>query len=81
MQLAIELPDEIGRELLQHENMQAFVCHAISKMLSEEKQQLRAKQELLTLMAKIPNSVSLADELIQERRREAKIEQRDNSQW
>ena len=45
-------------------------------MLMEEK--LQAKQELLALMAKIPNSVSLADELIQERRVEAKIEQQDN---
>ncbi|MFZ2171503.1 MAG: hypothetical protein WAW61_17915 [Methylococcaceae bacterium] len=47
-------------------------------MLLEEKKQLQAKQELLSLMAKIPNSVSLADELIQERRVEAKIEKQDN---
>jgi hypothetical protein len=77
MQLAIELPDELGQELLQHANVQQFVQQAIRKMLLEEKQ-LQAKQELLSLMAKIPNSVSLADELIQERRIEAKIEKQDN---
>lgn len=78
MKLAIELPDELGQELLQHANVQQFVQQAIRKMLLEEKKQLQAKQELLSLMAKIPNSVSLADELIQERRVEAKIEKQDN---
>jgi HEPN domain-containing protein len=78
MKLAIELPDELGQELLQHANVQQFVQQAIKKLLFEEKKQLQAKQELLALMAKIPNSVSLADELIQERRVEAKIEQQDN---
>jgi metal-responsive CopG/Arc/MetJ family transcriptional regulator len=80
MQLAIELPDELGQELLQHSNVQEFVSQAIRKMLSEEKKQLQAKQELLSLMATIPKTVSLADELIQERRVEAKAEQRDNIQ-
>jgi ribosomal protein L13 len=37
MQLAIELPDELGQELLQHANVQEFVHQAIKKMLSEEK--------------------------------------------
>lgn len=78
MKLAIELPDELGQELLQHANVQQFVQQAIKKLLFEEKKQLQAKQELLALMAKIPNSVSLADELIQERRVEAKIEKQDN---
>ena len=80
MQLAIELPDELGQELLQHANVQEFVHQAISKMLMEEKNQIQAKQELLALMATIPKSVSLADELIRERRIEAKAEQRDNVQ-
>jgi len=30
MQLAIELPDELGQKLLQHANMQQFVQEAIS---------------------------------------------------
>lgn len=80
MQLAIELPDELGQELLQHANVQEFVHQAIRKMLMEEKNQIQAKQELLSLMATIPKSVSLADELIRERRHEAKAEQRDNIQ-
>lgn len=80
MQLAIELPDELGQELLQHANVQEFVHQAIRKMLMEEKKQIQAKQELLALMATIPKSVSLANELIQERRNEVKAEQRDNIQ-
>jgi len=80
MQLAIELPDELAQELLQHANVQEFVHQAIRKMLMEEKNQIQAKQELLALMATIPKSVSLANELIQERRIEAKAEQRDNVQ-
>jgi hypothetical protein len=74
--LVIELPDELGQELLQHANVQEFVYQAIRKMLTEEKSQIQAKQELLSLMATIPKNVSLADELIQERRIEAKAEQR-----
>lgn len=78
MHLAIELPDELSQQLLQHENMQEFVLQAIRKMLLEEKLQLQAKQELLALMSALPVSVSLANELIQERRMEANIEQQDN---
>lgn len=76
MQLAVEfeLPDELGKQLLQHANLQTFVQQAIEKMLIEETK-LQAKQTLFMLMAKIPNSISLADELIQERRLAAKIEQ------
>ena len=44
------------------------------------KQQAQAKQELWSLIAKIPRSVSLADELIQDRRLEAKREQQDQQQ-
>lgn len=78
MQLAIELPDELGREVLQHADVQNFVRQAIEKMLQEEKRQTQAKQELLSLMANVPGSVSLAEELIRERRLEAKKEQQDN---
>lgn len=78
MQLAIELPDELSQQLLQHENMQEFVLQAIKKMLLEEKQQLQAKQELLALMSALPASVSLSNELIQDRRTEANIEQQDS---
>lgn len=78
MQLAIELPDELGQEVLQHTNVQQFIKLAIEKELSAEKKINKTEQELFALMANIPRSASLADELIQERRFEAKQEQQDN---
>ena len=36
MQLAIELPDELGQELMQRENVALFVQEAIRKMLQYE---------------------------------------------
>ncbi|MCX7087170.1 MAG: hypothetical protein NTV00_03850 [Methylococcales bacterium] len=36
MQLAIELPDELGRKVLQHSNVQQFVQTAIERLLLEE---------------------------------------------
>ena len=36
MQLAIELPDELGKEILQHANVQRFVKQALEKELSAE---------------------------------------------
>ena len=38
MQLAIELPDELGQKLLQHADMQQFVQEAIKFMLLKEEQ-------------------------------------------
>jgi len=38
MQLAIELPDELGKELLQQVSVNEFVQEAVSKMLQEQKQ-------------------------------------------
>ncbi len=38
MQLAIELPDELGEQLLQHGNVTQFVQEAVKKMLLEERQ-------------------------------------------
>jgi hypothetical protein len=78
MHTLIELPDELWQEVLKHADVQQFIQRAIKKMLLEEKKQAQAKQELLSLMAKIPSSVSLANELIQDRRLEAKMEQQDN---
>jgi hypothetical protein len=78
MHTTIELPDELWQEVLKHADVQQFIQRAIKKMLLEEKKQAQAKQELLSLMAKIPSSVSLANELIQDRRLEAKMEQQDN---
>jgi len=78
MQLAIELPDKLGQEVLQHANVQEFVKRALEKELSAEKKINQTEQELFSLMAKIPSSVSLANELIQDRRLEAKMEQQDN---
>lgn len=37
MQLAIEIPDELGQEVLQHANVQQFVKRALEKELSVEK--------------------------------------------
>ncbi|KOR30754.1 hypothetical protein TI05_13460 [Achromatium sp. WMS3] len=77
MQLAIELPDKLGQQLSQHQDIQAFVRLAIEKSLLEASKS-QAKQNLLALMAAIPSSVSLANELIQERRLASKEENRDS---
>lgn len=37
MQLAITLPDELGKKILQHSNIEEFVRVAIERMLLEEK--------------------------------------------
>ncbi len=37
MQLAIELPDELGKQVLKHPNAQEFVKTAIERLLLEEK--------------------------------------------
>ena len=79
MQLAIELPDKLGQEILQHANVQEFVKRALEKELSAEKKINQAEQELFALMAKIPSSVSLVNELIQERRIDARREREDNA--
>ena len=79
MQLAIELPDKLGQEILQHANVQEFVKRALEKELSAEKKINQTEQELFALMAKIPSSVSLVDELIQERREEARKEREENT--
>ena len=78
MQLAIELPDELGQQILKKPNMQEFIKFALEKELSAENQTHKIEQELFALMAKIPSRVSLVDELIQERRQEASKEQQDN---
>ena len=79
MQLAIELPDKLGQEILQHANVQEFVKRALEKELSAEKKINQTEQELFALMAKIPSSVSLVDELIQERRIDASNEREENT--
>jgi hypothetical protein len=78
MQLAIELPDELGQQILKKPNMQEFIKFALEKELSAESQTHKIEQELFALMAKIPSRVSLVDELIQERRQEASKEQQEN---
>ncbi len=79
MQLAIEIPDELGQEVLQHADVQQFVKRALEKELSVEKKINQTEQELFSLMAKIPSSVSLVDELIWERQEEAKKERKENA--
>ena len=79
MQLAIELPDKLGQEVLQHANVQEFVKRALEKELSAEKKINQTEQELFSLMSNVPSLVSLVDELIQERRLEARKEREDNA--
>ncbi|MDO9214115.1 MAG: hypothetical protein Q7U23_09805 [Methylococcales bacterium] len=74
MQLAIELPDDTASEVLQHSNVQEFIQRAIERALSDEKRNQQVEQELFALMANVPKSVSLVDELITDRRNEAKKE-------
>lgn len=76
MQIAIELPDELGQQILQHANVQVFVQEAVKRMLIEE-QRIQAKEQLRAIMSAIPVSVNLADELIAERRREAEKTQQE----
>ena len=45
MQLAIELPDDLGRELLQQVSVNEFVQEAIRKMLLEQ-QQLKLEKKI-----------------------------------
>lgn len=46
MQVAIELPDELGKQLLELPDIQLFVQKAVKKMLLEERQ--NQASELLT---------------------------------
>lgn len=57
-----------------NEIIKRLINQHVSQKQTKEK---HAKQALLSLMAKVPDSVSLADELIHERRLEAKHD-RDN---
>jgi hypothetical protein len=75
MKVAIELPDELGKQFLQQANVKFFIQEAVKKMLLEQKQ---AIEHIGYAMSSIPNSVSLADELMLERRLEAKKEQQEN---
>ncbi len=46
MQVAIELPDDLGKELLQQMNVNEFVQEAIKKMLLEQKQ-LKLEEKIM----------------------------------
>jgi hypothetical protein len=70
MQLAIELPDELCKEVLNQRDVQHFVRMALEKELMSEKKINQIEQELFELIGKIPSSVNLVDELIQERKLE-----------
>jgi predicted translin family RNA/ssDNA-binding protein len=59
MQLAIELPEEVGEELYKHQDVQAFVLQAIKKMLLEEKQ---ASQLLTELVHDLPEFPGFANQ-------------------
>ena len=65
MQLAIELPDELGRQLLQQGNISQFVQEAVKKMLLEE-QRAQAKNPLHAFEPTIATTASLPDEWIAE---------------
>jgi len=62
MQLAIELPDELGRQVLQHEDVQEFAKIAFERMLLEEKKTRQQKE----LMALIKNIKSVKSEFTSE---------------
>jgi hypothetical protein len=44
MHLAIELPDELGEQLLQQDNVVVFVQEAVKKMLLEQKENQLAEK-------------------------------------
>jgi len=77
MQIAIDLPDELGQQISQHGNVQVFVQEAVKRMLIEE-QRIQAKEQLRAIMSAKPASVKLADELMAERRLEAEKAQQEN---
>ncbi|GDX84430.1 hypothetical protein LBMAG43_04720 [Methylococcaceae bacterium] len=53
MQLAFELPDELGQRILQRVNVQQFVQRAIEKLLLEEQTtQTPITQSLVGLLSK-----------------------------
>jgi hypothetical protein len=56
MQLAIELPDELGQKLLQHANVQQFVQEAICVMLLKE-EQAQAQKERNRPLLELINSI------------------------
>ena len=53
MQLKIELPDELGNQLLEMPDMQLLVQKAIEKMLLEERQK-QSSQLLVDLVNDLP---------------------------
>ena len=53
MQLAIELPDKLGQQVLQHGNVQQFVQRAIERMLSEEKRSTELHNDLMNGLPEI----------------------------
>jgi len=73
MQVVIDLPDELDKQLLVLHEVKEFVQEAVKNILLKE-QRKQSGLELRSLMASVPASVSLADELIAERRLEAKKE-------
>lgn len=56
MQIAIELPDELGKQLLEMPNMQLFVQNAVEKMLLEEKKRQSAHELLVEHQKSIPKN-------------------------
>lgn len=54
MQFAIELPDELGQKLLQHENVTQFIQEAIQlKLLKEEQLNIPENKSFLKLINNI----------------------------
>ncbi|GEM_PF-1021830 len=54
MQLAIELPDELGEQLLQQGNVVTFVQEAIKKMLLEQKETKLAEKIIAAKNGHLP---------------------------
>lgn len=69
MQLAIELPDDLGRAVLQHSNVQEFIKQAIEKALSDE--QTKPQVELAGCLKSYANDYIPTEQAIEQAWQEA----------
>lgn len=64
MQLAIELPDELGQELLQQQSVNEFVQEAIRKLLQEQKRLNVEKKIMAAKKGHLPETQSFIGALV-----------------
>ena len=58
MHFAIELPDELGEQLLQQDNVVIFVQEAVKKMLLEQKESVLAEKIIAAKKGHSPTTQS-----------------------